>query len=30
VLDEGYRFLMAAPARSYAHLERARQLAGRA
>jgi 4-hydroxy-2-oxoheptanedioate aldolase len=29
VLDEGYRFLMAAPARSYSHLDRARELAGR-
>ncbi len=29
ILDEGYRFLMAAPTRSYAGLEKARQLAGR-
>jgi|SRR5690242_2933717 4-hydroxy-2-oxoheptanedioate aldolase len=30
ILQEGYQFLMAAPARSYAALERCRQLAGRA
>ena len=29
ILEEGYRFLMAAPARSYAALEKARSLAGR-
>ena len=29
ILKEGYRFLMAAPVRSYAALERCRQLAGR-
>ena len=29
ILEEGYRFLMAAPARSYAGLEKARSLAGR-
>jgi 4-hydroxy-2-oxoheptanedioate aldolase len=29
VLDEGYRFLMAAPSRSYPALEKGRQLAGR-
>jgi len=29
ILKEGYRFLMAAPTRSYAGLEKARQLAGR-
>lgn len=30
ILAEGYRFLMAAPVRSYASLDKARQLAGRA
>jgi 4-hydroxy-2-oxoheptanedioate aldolase len=30
VLEQGYRFLIAAPARSYAALNKARQLAGRA
>ena len=30
ILKEGYRFLMAAPTRSYAALEKCRQLAGRA
>ncbi|MBM3486903.1 MAG: aldolase, partial [Alphaproteobacteria bacterium] len=30
ILGEGYRFLMAAPTRSYAGLDKARQLAGRA
>jgi 4-hydroxy-2-oxoheptanedioate aldolase len=30
ILEEGYRFLMTAPIRSYAALEKARQLAGRA
>ena len=30
ILKEGYRFLMAAPTRSYAALDRCRQLAGRA
>jgi 4-hydroxy-2-oxoheptanedioate aldolase len=29
VLKEGYRFLMCAPVRSYGHLDKARQLAGR-
>jgi len=29
VLNEGYRFLMCAPVRSYGHLDKARQLAGR-
>lgn len=29
ILDEGYRFLMAAPSRSYPALEKGRQLAGR-
>lgn len=29
ILEEGYRFLMAAPTRSYAALEKCRQLAGR-
>jgi 4-hydroxy-2-oxoheptanedioate aldolase len=29
ILKEGYRFLMAAPTRSYAHLDKARELAGR-
>ena len=29
ILGEGYRFLMAAPARSYAGLDKARALAGR-
>jgi 4-hydroxy-2-oxoheptanedioate aldolase len=29
ILEEGYRFLMAAPTRSYAGLEKARSLAGR-
>src|SRR5215510_3358325 len=29
ILKEGYRFLMCAPVRSYGHLEKARQLAGR-
>ena len=30
IINEGYRFLIAAPARSYAGLDKARQLAGRA
>ena len=30
ILKEGYRFLMCAPVRSYGHLDKARQLAGRA
>jgi 4-hydroxy-2-oxoheptanedioate aldolase len=29
ILKEGYRFLMCAPVRSYGHLDKARQLAGR-
>ncbi len=29
IIDEGYRFLMCAPTRSYAHLEKARELTGR-
>ena len=29
ILKEGYRFLMCAPTRSYAHLDKARELAGR-
>lgn len=29
ILKEGYRFLMAAPVRSYGHLDKARELAGR-
>jgi 4-hydroxy-2-oxoheptanedioate aldolase len=29
ILTEGYRFLMCAPVRSYGHLDKARQLAGR-
>jgi len=29
IIKEGYRFLMCAPVRSYGHLDRARQLAGR-
>jgi 4-hydroxy-2-oxoheptanedioate aldolase len=29
IIKEGYRFLMCAPVRSYGHLEKARQLAGR-
>ncbi|MCC6949615.1 MAG: aldolase [Bradyrhizobiaceae bacterium] len=29
IIKEGYRFLMAAPVRSYAHLDKARELAGR-
>ena len=29
IIDEGYRFLMCAPTRSYAHLDKARALAGR-
>jgi len=30
IIKEGYRFLMCAPVRSYGHLDKARQLAGRA
>jgi 4-hydroxy-2-oxoheptanedioate aldolase len=30
ILNEGYRFLMAAPTRSYTVLEKGRRLAGRA
>jgi 4-hydroxy-2-oxoheptanedioate aldolase len=30
IIDEGYRFLMCAPVRSYGHLDKAKQLAGRA
>jgi 4-hydroxy-2-oxoheptanedioate aldolase len=30
IINEGYRFLMCAPVRSYGHLDKARQLAGRA
>jgi 4-hydroxy-2-oxoheptanedioate aldolase len=30
IIKEGYRFLMCAPVRSYGHLEKARQLTGRA
>jgi 4-hydroxy-2-oxoheptanedioate aldolase len=29
IIDEGYRFLMCAPTRSYAHLDKARELTGR-
>jgi 4-hydroxy-2-oxoheptanedioate aldolase len=29
IINEGYRFLMCAPVRSYGHLDKARQLAGR-
>jgi 4-hydroxy-2-oxoheptanedioate aldolase len=29
IVKEGYRFLMCAPVRSYGHLDKARQLAGR-
>jgi 4-hydroxy-2-oxoheptanedioate aldolase len=29
IIEEGYRFLMAAPVRSYGHLDKARELAGR-
>jgi 4-hydroxy-2-oxoheptanedioate aldolase len=30
IVKEGYRFLMCAPTRSYAHLDKARQVVGRA
>ena len=30
IIKEGYRFLMCAPMRSYAHLDKARQVVGRA
>lgn len=29
IIDEGYRFLMCAPVRSYGHLDKAREIAGR-
>ena len=29
ILDEGFRFLMCAPTRSYAGLDKAREIAGR-
>jgi len=28
IIQEGYRFLMCAPVRSYGHLDKARQIAG--